>query len=410
MKKFKKFIWSFLLIMVVIMVPALAWGQSQIEKSYDNYMEPIMKGLQGDRITVDDDEIINDNFFRYGKTVKIEGDIMGDAIVMASETLTIDGDVAGDVLAAAETVIINGDVQGNIRIAAAEVTVNGQIGKNATLFAGTANFNEEASIGWSLAFVAGKVNINSPVSGNIYGFGGEVNINTTVGSNVTLFLDEYGELDIMADTVIDGKLEYRGDKTATIDDAAVIMGDTIHKLLPESVTQARDYMTRFWIYGKFISLFSLLLIGTLIVSIFVKTSDNLMKKMADNPAGKMLWGLLFLVAVPLGLIILAITVIGAPLALIGLGFYLLLNYISSIFIGLFIGDKILNYKKDKLINPVWSMMLGVLIYVIVKNIPIIGWLVGFIGTVWFLGTIILYINEYYKNNKKGKKENVKNQS
>lgn len=408
MGKNKIFFWSFFLILTIMLIPNLALGQSQIEKSYTNYLEPIVKSLQGDRIIVQEDEVINDNFFRYGENVKIEGDIMGDAIILASKELIIDGDVEGDVIALAETITINGQVKGNVRLAASKITINNTVGKNVTIFAGESDFTKDASIGWSLSFVSGKININSPVSGSIYGYGGEVNIDSQIGNNVTLFLDELGDLTIMENAEIGGKLEYRGEQTATINEKALINGDTIHKLIPESVNNARDFISRFSIYGKFISLFSLLLIGTLLVSIFIKTSDKIVKEMSINPAKKMLWGMLFLIAFPIFLVLLAITIIGTPLSFIGIGIFLFLNYVSAIFIGLFIGDKILNYKKEKSINPVWSMMLGTLIFVILKNIPLIGWLFGFIGMVWFLGTIIILINNIKKNTKG--QENAKNKS
>jgi len=397
MSKNKKLFWSFFLILTVTLIPTFVFGQSEIKKSYTNYFKPITETLQGERILVGEDEIIEDNFFFFFETVHIKGDISGDVIIAASETLTIDGDVEGDVIAIADTIIINGLVNGNIRLVAADITINNKIGKNATIAAGHATFTEKAEIGWTLSFVAGDIDINGPINGSIYGYGGEVNIDTTVGNNVTLFLDELGQLNLLEGTEIGGKLEYRGETNATIDEAVIIRGDTIHKLIPESVTSARDFLSRFWIYGKFISLFSLLLIGTLIISIFIKTSDKIVHELPVNPAQKMLWGLLFLIATPIFLILLAITIIGAPLSLIGFGIYAFLNYISIIFVGLYIGDKILNFKKDKPINPVWAMMLGTLIFMLLKNIPFIGWAFGFIGTIWFLGTIIVLIKNIKKN-------------
>ncbi|MDP2683825.1 MAG: polymer-forming cytoskeletal protein [bacterium] len=391
MSKNKKLFWSFFLILTIALIPTIALGQSEIKKSYTNYFEPIANSLNGESIIVAEDEIIEDNFFRYGENVQIKGNVMGDVIIAASKKLTIDGDVEGDVIAAADTIIINGQVKGNIRIVAADLTINNKVGKNATIAAGQATFTDNAEIGWTLSFVADNIDISSPINGSVYGYGGEVNINTTVGNNVTLFLDGLGQLNLLEKTKIGGKLEYRGEKNAEIDDAVIIKGDTIHKLIPESVTNARDFLSRFWIYGKFISLFSLLLIGTLIISIFIKTSDKIVKELPINPAQKMLWGLLFLIATPIFLVLLAITIIGAPLSLIGFGIYALLNYISTIFIGLYIGDKILNYKKDEPANPVWTMMLGTLIFIILKNIPYIGWAFGFIGTIWFLGTISVLI-------------------
>ncbi len=220
-------------------------------------------------------------------------------------------------------------------------------------------------------------------------------------------LDELGLATLKENTSISGKFEYRGNKIAAINEQVIIQGDTIHKLLPEKISKAKEFLSSYWIYAKLISLFSLLLIGTLLVSLFEKTSKKIVSELTVFPFNKMVLGLIMLVGIPFTTIIIAITVIGIPLALISMGIYILLYYISPIFIGLFIGNKILNYNNKKTDSPlIWSMFLGTFIFILLINIPYIGGAVSFLGAIWFLGTIAKIIH-LHKLSLKGK-TNAKN--
>jgi len=400
----------FFLLLALFLFPQLAIAQSDIGQEYQRWFKPFVNTAGGSKkVTVPAGTVVEDNFVRFANEIVIKGDVMGDVIVAANK-VTIDGDVNGDVIAAAESIEINGEVTGNIRVAATDVEINGSVGKNVNIFGGTVILSNDASVGWTLSFFAGEVTVDSPVGGNIYGYGGQVTIDNTVGNNVTLFFDEIGQVTIKSNANIDGNFNYRGDKNAVIESGAVIKGDTVHKLIPADILKVRKFLSSAWIYGKIISLFSLLLVGTLLISLFRNKSRKITKNLWPNPVPKMLWGFLLLIGVPIAAIIAAITLIGIPLTLIILGIYIFLTYVSKIFIGLFIGQKLLNIntKNKKEIPLVWSMMLGVFIYFILTNIPYFGWIISLVGTVWFLGTIWQMILSY-KNIKK-EKNNEKNLS
>jgi len=398
----------FFLLLALLLLPQLTIAQSEIEQEYQRWLKPFIDNLSGNKQeVVSKGTTVNDNYVQFADEITINGDVMGDVIVAANK-LTIDGDVNGDVIAAAETIEINGSVAGNVRVAATELTINNTIGKNVNVFGGTVILSNNASIGWTFSFLAGQVTIDSPVGGSIYGYGGQVTINNTVGNNVTLFFDEVGQATLSNNASIGGNFNYRGEKTAIIASNAVIKGDAVHKLIPLDILKTKEFLSHAWIYAKIISLFSLLLVGTLLVSLFSKKSRDVTSKLWPQPVPKMLWGFLLLIGVPIAAFIIAITIIGIPLAMIIMGIYIFLAYVSTIFIGLFIGQKILNNRKDKKETPlIWAMMLGVFIFFILANLPYLGWIVSLIGTIWFLGAV-WQMKLSYKNIKK--KSNEKNLS
>jgi len=338
-------------------------------------------------------ETIEDNFVRFGNEIIIDGTVNGDVIVGAN-TITINGDVAGDILAvAANAITINGQVTGNVRIAGNFIEINNTVGKNVNIAAKTARLSKNASVGWTLSFVVNSLAVNGPVGGNIYGYGNNVTLNNSIGNNVTLFLGETGQATLMPETIISGSFNYSGSKNAIIQSGAEIKGDTVHQLIPQYIESYRKFLSRSWLFTKIIHLFSVLLIGVIIVTLFKKIVNQVTHTMWAEPGKSMLWGIACLIVTPLVIVLVSITIIGIPLALISFVVYLILLYLAQIFVGTLIGQKLIGFlgqkKKDEKNKPplIWAMMLGTVIFTILVNIPYLGFLIGLIGTIWFLGAL-----------------------
>ncbi len=402
-----------LLFFLLLFLPLIAVGQTDAPDQLNQWVKPLSETfLQKNKentIVIPASETIHDNYVRTADSITIEGDVDGDVIVGAFD-LTINGDVTGDVIAIAETIELNGDVAGNIRIAAEEVMINGAVGKNATLFVGSATFSNKATIGWSLAFWAGSISVQAPVGGSIYGYGGTIVINNTVGTNVTLILDEQGQATFEKNAEVNGDLNYRSDEAVTITSGAQIHGDTTHKFTPAEILKKRNFLSSAWIFTKIINLFGMLLVGTILVSLFEKTSKKVSAVLIQNNPINLAWGLLVLVGMPTALIIIAITIIGIPLAIIVLGFYLFLLYTAKIYRGLAPNNLVFIAKEKrnkKEIPIIWKMILGVLIIFLVVNIPYIGPFISILLMLWFLGALIKQLFTLYNKNNKTKDETKK---
>ncbi len=341
-------------------------------------------------ITIDEDEIIDENLFAAGNSITINGTVNGDVYAFAND-VTITGTVGGDVISGAAQIDISGDVAGNVRAGATTLRIGGHVGKNITAAATTLTLAETAAIDWSAILAGQTVRIDAPISGNITAAGESVSINNTVGNKVDVTLGENGQLSLGKQAEIAGDLTYRGTKTADVNTAAVVLGDTIHKQFDANLTVDKNFITRGWILLKLIGLFGALLVGTVLVSIAGPWIRQRMQGFQAQPGIAMLWGLLFLIVTPIAVVLLAFTLIGAPLSLIILIGYLLALYLTKVGVGIMLGELILNRtRKDKPIPMIWTMMLGTFIYVILVNIPTVGWLVALVGTVWFLGALAQY--------------------
>jgi len=342
-------------------------------------------------ISVTKDEVINDNYIKAANTIDIEGTINGDAI-MAANTITINGNVAGDVIAAASVITINGEVGGNVRIAAMTIEINNKVGKNVNAFGNTVTLTKDSSVGWSLTFAAAQVKVDGPVAGKIWGAGSQITLNNSVGTNVDVQLGEEGVLTLSPESQIKGDLNYSGTKDAVIQKGAQITGETTHKPIPVELSKAENFFSRNWIFLRVIGLFSILLVGVVIISFAKDKTKKITSVMWQQPAKLMLLGLIYLIVIPIALVLLIFTVIGGPLSLIGFCLYLIAVYIARIFTGTLIGQKIFDYLSKKKMEPqpkevnlIWPMIVGTLILSILTSIPYIGWVFGFLAIIWALG-------------------------
>jgi hypothetical protein len=98
------------------------------------------------------------------------------------------------------------------------------------------------------------------------------------------------------------------------------------------------------------------------------------------------------------------TIIGAPLAIITMAIYLITAYVSKIYVGLFIGRWIIlgmkKKKKDKSFSLLLAMIIGVIILSIFTSIPVVGWAISLVATMWAFGAIIqIKKNLISENNK-----------
>ncbi|MFH1536441.1 MAG: hypothetical protein ABID45_00470, partial [Patescibacteria group bacterium] len=330
----------------------------------------------------------------FGDTVNITGNYDNDIIAFGNN-ITIQGDINGDILAAGANITIKGTVNGDVRAAGGNINIEGDINKNATLTGGYINVNSSATIGKDLVVWGGQNFIDGTVKGNVFGSTGNSEINGTVDQNVDL---DTGTFSLGKDAVINGDLTYSCGQEADINTKAIINGAT-YASSSDSTTIETNKSTESWsktIGWKLIWWLSYLLIGLIFIQLFPKCLKETSKHMFNEPGPSILWGLLFIFVTPLLLLLLIITVIGLPLGILGFIFYGVSIYISSILMGIILGDKILPKQK----HPYIPMVAGITIIYVLKLIPVIGGLIGLLAAVWILGAYIIKLKKEKKKKKK----------
>ncbi|MDX1765479.1 MAG: polymer-forming cytoskeletal protein [Candidatus Saccharimonadales bacterium] len=350
----------------------------------------------GDYIQVRQDEVVDGDFFAAGEEVTIEGTVNGDVYVGANR-LNVRGTVNGDVIAGAANIEITGTVTEDVRVAGNNISLIGaEVGDSVTVGGNELSIDRDSTVGGGLIFGGRLLSLSGDVGRGIVSGNETTRIDSTVGDTVRV-----AATDIVIDeaATINGDLEYRSDNEASI--RGTITGQIIRgegggvDLDLESTLKWLAVGFTVWAF-----------VGTAIVAgvlvllapkIFEKARSRFMKK----PWANLGWGALALLAVPPIAVVLFITVFGIPLALFMLAFWILAILLAKIFTAHLVGYSIMNYlhrDSDKYSPRVYpAILLGLLLYYLMRFIPGLGMLVRFLTTIAGLG---LMLNLYSRPKKK----------
>lgn len=352
-------------------------------------------------IYIGTDEIIDGNFIKAGNTIEINGAVNGDVIV-AGNIITITGPVAGDVIAAGNIVRVTGPVSGSVRIAGSTVLVDGEIAKNVWAVGSSVTLSSNASVGWDFYGAGATVEVKAPVGGNVWVAGASVVLGNTVGKDVKAAIDTEGKIILYPEAKVAGDLVYKAgsEEQLEIKEGAEVTGEILKKaiIIPEQPDWKKVFGVTY-IFFKIIALFSLLVIGLVLVSLVPKILLQVKDEMIKRPGVSFGWGLVYLIVTPVIALFLMITIIGIPLALIILPLYFIgfcLATVSASFtVGMLVMDNLAKDKKYKK-SLIWPLIIGLVIVMLLTSLPFIGWLIKLFLVLWALGAALTVKKELIK--------------
>jgi MFS family permease len=148
-----------------------------------------------------------------------------------------------------------------------------------------------------------------------------------------------------------------------------------------------DYLAKslFWI----ISTIALIIVGLLVNYLLPEHTEEIVSTISGSIWKSLGIGLIFLIVAPLCIIITIFTAIGIPAGIIAAFIYITMIYTSRVYVGLWLGRKLLgNFKESFTASFFWPFVTGTIIIGIVLFIPVIGWLLRFflllvgLGAMW----------------------------
>jgi hypothetical protein len=349
-------------------------------------------GRTGETVTIDKGEVVNDDLYMAGGDLVINGIVEGD-VFAGGRSITVNGDIKGAATIAGQYITINGSVRDSVRLAGQNITIIGDIGGDAVIFGQTVLIQSGSTIGGDLVLGASIVNVNGAVDGRIMGGAGQVMISDVVGEDVNLEVDKL----IMTSTaVIKGNVDYTSENEAEINSSAEIDG-TINRTLPEIKEPAKKGPVA-EIPGKIAGFLMAFITGLVIIFLATRTITGMSEALIKYPWYCLGWGAFLLFVTPFAIIILLVIVIGIPLSLILLAAYAIAIYLSIIPVSLCIGRLIIGRQKTENRRGLLlaALAVGLAILMIIKFIPVLGFIVGVLTALFGMGTIIVYFTKIYE--------------
>jgi len=317
--------------------------------------------------TVDGDALL------AGGRVSVASEVKGDLVVAGGE-LSLGGAVDDDLYAAGGTVQLDAIVSGNARVAGGEVTVG-----PATVVAG------------ALTLTGGRVQFDGNSHGYLSASGGSVRVNGEVHGDVEVRAEE---LEIGPDARIGGRLVYRGPVAPVVPEGAVIAGGVefheqgarhwLDESRPRVLESRHGVGSVAWLVGVFIA-------ASLCLLLFPRFLREAGATVGRRPWQSLGLGLAILVCVPFVGVVLLITIIGIPLALLLVPLYLLVLFLGWITVAQFIAQRGLEAlrpgRPSTLAWQLLAMFLALVALWLVRQLPFAGGLIGFVALLAGIGAL-----------------------
>ncbi len=295
----------------------------------------------GKNVTVNSPTAMNDNVYVAGGNVEVSAPVNGD-LIAAGGTLFLGGAVSRDILAAGGRVTLTGPSAEDARVAGGDVTIGGAYSGEIMAAGGQVTVTQEAKVAKDSYVAGGNITFNGSEAGTLHLAGKTVYVNGTIQKNLIV---RGGQITIGPHAVINGNFNYFAPQEATVEDGARIAGTkTFHKIT--GLAKGPGFFVAFFAFGWFVK-FLIMLTAAYLLWYVLRTKTVLIVQRATSGFGReLLRGFAIFVLLPVGAIILCITVIGALAGVAGLLVYALLLAISAPISGILTASLLLKRRTD----------------------------------------------------------------
>ena len=301
-----------------------------------------LESFSGDQVSIDTP--VADDVFAAGGTITVNAPI--DSLIAAGGTITLNAPVKGDVIVAGGRVIANNNIGGKLVAVGGTVDVNGDVGTNALITGGTVTLNPRSTIGRDAAISAGTVTSSGHVTGNLSVRSRSFSDTGSVGGSSTFVKTEH---------------------------------QNISKI--------------FTILGILFSI-GWLILGLVLLNIAPARYRVVVDEVSKTPVVKMVVGFVGLIIACIVLVILAITIVGLPVALVS-GLFISIGIIfSALFVSSALGRWLLGVLKVE-IKDWQAFVAGFVVLSILFRLPVAGAILLIAATSLGFGALIYTVYDHW---------------
>ncbi|MDD1748347.1 MAG: hypothetical protein LUO89_00560 [Methanothrix sp.] len=285
----------------------------------------------------------------------------------SGETISVDTAVADDIIAAGNMVSINAPVD------------------SAIVAGGTVNIN--APVKGDVIALGGQVYVNADVAGKVVAAGGNVNLGGNIGTNLVVAGGKVNILPgktIKRDALISGgQVVNAGRVNGTLSVSASQFNNTgsaekvnFHKV-EDRADKSEDYETGFNIFSL-LAILGYFILGLLLVKYLPGIFLAVDSEVRSSTLLKTFLGFVMIIASFIAILLVAVTVVGLPIALISTLLIFAAFMLSGTFVSFSLGKWISERTKKKQSDLV-CFIIGFVILNALFLLPLVGGLVSLIS-------------------------------
>jgi cytoskeletal protein CcmA (bactofilin family) len=334
----------------------------------------------GQNTNVAGSEVIDSAAYLSGNTVDVAGTINGD-LYCAGQTVNISGTVNGDIFCAGQTVNFSGTASGSVRFAGQTVNISGKA-NSASIMAQTANLSDTATITQDVNGGASTFTVSNSASiGRDLAYGAsDIVINGMVGRDVKVGVEK---LTLGSSAKVGGNVAYTSNNAVTKDAGASVVGTVTQTVPKQESKPSYSFGVAASLSFAIYMFFAILVLLLALVGLFPSVYKESAARIGKSPWMTLLIGFIAAITVPVLLIVIAITIIGLPIAIVLGLMWLLVVMLSGSFTAFYIGSLMLSKK-----SPLLVMLAGGAVLLVLYFIPFIGFLAAMVSTALGIGIIL----------------------
>jgi len=331
------------------------------------------------------------DYFGAGGMLNLTEPVEGDAI-LAGGHVTTASEVKGDLVAVGGEVSVAGAIGDDLYAVGGSVQFDAIVNGNARVVGGDINVGPATMVAGGVSLTGGQIEFEGVAQNYLQASGGTVRIDGEVIGDAEV---RAKELLIGPEARIGGRLVYRGPTEPVVPEGAVITGGLeFHEedvgryfegVQPEVRDAATGLGTFLWFLGVFVA-------GALFVLLLPGFTSEAAAAIGRKPLPSLGLGLAILLCVPFVAVVLLITIIGIPVALLLMSLYLLVLFLGWITAALFVAQRgLAALRPGQPATRGWqllALLLGLVALWLLKQVPLVGGWIGFIALLAGIGGLM----------------------
>jgi cytoskeletal protein CcmA (bactofilin family) len=342
---------------------------------------------------VNEGETVVGNIYLAGGEPKVLGTVEGDVVVVGNNVDVL-GNVNGDVYSMGGSLNIKGNVNGDVRVIGGSVLVEGPVLGDLVVIGSEIKILNNAKISGDLILIGTTVNIENDISTNLKVVSGATMISGKFSGTANITSEK---INISKDSEVSGNLSYFSPTQAFVEDGAKVSGsvnfnkiDTIREngLVQHAVVS----FLNFWMLFRFVTT---LILTFVLVYVFKIFSQSVASRSVNSFWKSILTGLASFIFVPIVVIILMLSLILFPVAMLIGMIYVGVFIISTSIAGMALGALMKKtFSKNKTLEISFqTATLGVIILTLLQFVPVVGDITRFLFVLAAFGSVWFYLYE-----------------
>jgi cytoskeletal protein CcmA (bactofilin family) len=332
--------------------------------------------------------ITNHTIYTSGDTVTISGVVNGD-IFCAAQTVTINATVNGDVICAGQVIDVNGMVNGNVRLAGQTVNLGAVVTRSASLVGQDVVITSSGRVGQDAGLLGQTATINGRVDRDVTTTSDALIINSSIGRNISATVNN---LTLSGGARVAGNVAYYSPHTLQRNSGATVVGATAYHYRAAVHHTPITISTAGFLFAEIYWLVALIVLGVVLVALMPRVFRGWNPVWGNRFWWLLLTGFVAMFAAPAIILLLTLSIVGIPLAILVLLLWLVIGLLSVPFAAYFTGSLIVPR-----LHPVLIVLIGGVILAILELIPILGWIIGVVAYWLGVGTVLAGLRRDYSH-------------